>query len=56
MNNAAAEEAAQRKLCIVERCGGNTHGFSKSSSKIEPLNNFIDRFCSLQLTGHTTPV
>lgn len=42
-------------LSIAECCGGNTQGSGASSSDKEPLNNFIDRFCSLQLTGHTTP-
>lgn len=41
---------------IAECCGGNTQGSGASGSDNEPLNNFIDRFCSLQLTGHTTPV
>lgn len=41
---------------IAECCGGNTQGSGTSGSDTEPLNNFIDRFCSLQLTGHTTPV
>lgn len=41
---------------IAESCGGNTQGSGTSGSDTEPLNNFIDRFCSLQLTGHTTPV
>lgn len=40
---------------IAESCGGNTQGSGACGSKTEPLKNFIDRFCSLQLTGHTTP-
>lgn len=44
------------RLDIAECCGGNTQGSGASGSDTEPLNNFIDRFCSLQLTGHTTPV
>lgn len=46
----------QERLVIAECCGGNTQGSGASGSDTEPLNNFIDRFCSLQLTGHTTPV
>lgn len=42
-------------LHIAERCGGNTQGSDTSGSGTDPLNNFIERFCSLQLTGHTTP-
>lgn len=41
---------------FAELCGGNTQGSGAHGSDTEPLNNFIDRFCSLQLTGHTTPV
>lgn len=41
---------------IAECCGGNTQGSGASGFDNKPLNNFIDRFCSLQLTGHTTPV
>lgn len=40
---------------IVECYGGNTQGSDTSGSGTDPLNNFIERFCSLQLTGHTTP-
>lgn len=46
----------QQRLGLAECCGGNTQGSGTSGSYSEPLNNFIDRFCSLQLTGHTTPV
>lgn len=47
---------SEETLGIAECCGGNTQGSGTSGSDTEPLNNFIDRFCSLQLTGHTTPV
>lgn len=49
-------QGSEDKLGIAECCGGNTQGSGASGSDTEPLNNFIDRFCSLQLTGHTTPV
>ena len=45
----------QRGGVKVVRCGGNTQGSGAYGSNTEPLNNFIDRFCSLQLPGHTTP-
>lgn len=41
---------------FAESCGGNTQGSGASGSDSEPLNNFIDRFCSVQLTGHTSAV
>lgn len=56
------EKAAQRVLSDLEGrvgtaecCGGNTQGSDTSCSGTDPLNSFIERFCSLQLTGHTTP-
>lgn len=44
------------EILFGQFCGGNTQGSGASSSDTEPLNSFIDRYCSLQLTGHTTPV
>lgn len=49
-------QGSEETLGIAECCGGNTQGSGASGSDTEPLINFIDRFCSLQLTGHTTPV
>lgn len=49
-------QGSEERLGISKCCGGNTQGSGASGSDTEPLNNFIDRFCSLQLTGHTTPV
>jgi len=49
-------QGSEERLGIAECCGGNTQGSGARGSDKEPLKNFIDRFCSLQLTGHTTPV
>lgn len=45
-------QGSEETLGIAECCGGNTQGSDTSGSDTEPLNIFIDRFCSLQDTLH----